>query len=889
MKHIVIGFFIVVMLLFQPKVEAYDYKDCEIFVLPYMSHSHYLECLKDPNNYSNYFVYYTVNFYSDSTLLRSQSIRRGSNASAPVQPTKVGHTFTGWDRGFSNVQSNLTVNATWMKSQQVTFIDYNGTVLKTQFVQVGESATPPNVTARTGYEFAGWNGTYTNVTQDTTVQATYQPIVYTVTFLDLQGRVLRVDHVNYNGSVTPPTAPLIEGKTFTQWSTSTNHIKSSMSVSPQYSTAIYQVRFYEGENLLKTTNVEHGQNAVAPPMTKEGHDFQGWNPPVNDVKASIDTQAVWQVKHYDVYFYNENNELISHQQIAYLEAATAPLYDAPIGQELESWDTNYYQVTEELHVHPVLTTKKVYVYYMDGDTLLHQETLEYGMSCVGFTPIKTGHDFTQWSEECNTVTNDMTLQANFTPHTFVVRFMDFAGELLKEEIVQYQQPATPPSTEFPNYRFDGWNTSFDQVTSDVVIRPLGEMRTYRAVFKNHEGTTLCEFNVKYEEQVECSPPERSGFEFTGWSDSLVITKDITLLPEYQPLQYNVDFYVDDVLVKREQVRHNYPASPPSVNLEAHDLTGWSVDVKNITSNLRVDALLESKSYVVVFKIDSETIKEQVVEHGMDATPPTLVIKPGHTFVGWIDDYKNVTTHRAIQSRFEINQYQVRFLVEGNVTDVQQVEYLREATPPLVEVEGYDFMGWRGSMTNITQDTDIHAILRAQTFTVTFAHEDQVISEQQVTYGEDATLPDDGPWDQAHTNITKDMYIQRSTKQEVPVDVLQPEEVEITEASPTTKTINAVIEQRSNRWRYNFEIDLQEYELRGIDGSMTPVTFQPTTFFRDESTWLEIESDDVLDFELVHLNTQEVFTVDLIETTSSNSFIITQLWQQLLSFITGMFN
>jgi hypothetical protein len=55
MKHIIIGFFLVIIMLFQPKVEAYDYKDCEIFVLPYMSHSHYLECLKNPDQYSNYF------------------------------------------------------------------------------------------------------------------------------------------------------------------------------------------------------------------------------------------------------------------------------------------------------------------------------------------------------------------------------------------------------------------------------------------------------------------------------------------------------------------------------------------------------------------------------------------------------------------------------------------------------------------------------------------------------------------------------------------------------------------------------------------------------------------------------------------------------------------
>jgi hypothetical protein len=189
MKHIIIGIFLLLAGLMVPKVEAYTYKDCEIFVLPHLSHSHYTECLKNPSAYSQYYIYYTVNFFSDGTLLRSQSIRRGDNASAPATPTKALHTFNGWDRTFTNVQSNLTVNATWIRSQLVTFIDYNGTTLKSQAVEQGGSATPPNVQARHGYEFTGWSGSYTNVMQDTTVMATYRPLEYQVTFFHEDGRV----------------------------------------------------------------------------------------------------------------------------------------------------------------------------------------------------------------------------------------------------------------------------------------------------------------------------------------------------------------------------------------------------------------------------------------------------------------------------------------------------------------------------------------------------------------------------------------------------------------------------------------------------------------------------------------------------------------------------
>ncbi len=55
----------------------------------------------------------------------------------------------------------------------VTFRDWDGTLLKTQQVQQGGSATPPANPTRPGYTFAGWDRAYTNVTANITVYATY--------------------------------------------------------------------------------------------------------------------------------------------------------------------------------------------------------------------------------------------------------------------------------------------------------------------------------------------------------------------------------------------------------------------------------------------------------------------------------------------------------------------------------------------------------------------------------------------------------------------------------------------------------------------------------------------------------------------------------------------
>lgn len=63
----------------------------------------------------------------------------------------------------------------------VTFVDYDGKVLKTENVESGKNATAPASPSRDGYNFVGWDKAFTNVTADLTVTATYEPAVTCLT------------------------------------------------------------------------------------------------------------------------------------------------------------------------------------------------------------------------------------------------------------------------------------------------------------------------------------------------------------------------------------------------------------------------------------------------------------------------------------------------------------------------------------------------------------------------------------------------------------------------------------------------------------------------------------------------------------------------------------
>lgn len=139
------------------------------------------------------------------------------------------------DAGYVGVTTTDPKPATYT----VTFVDYNGTVLKTEIVESGSSATPPIAPNREGYEFKSWSGIYTNVTSNQTVTAVYEEIAvgdkYTVTFVDYDGTTIASKAVNSGATAELPTNPSKSGVTFLGWSGNYVNVTKNEIVTAVYS------------------------------------------------------------------------------------------------------------------------------------------------------------------------------------------------------------------------------------------------------------------------------------------------------------------------------------------------------------------------------------------------------------------------------------------------------------------------------------------------------------------------------------------------------------------------------------------------------------------------------------------------------------------------------
>ncbi len=59
---------------------------------------------------------------------------------------------------------------------EVSFVDYDGTELKTETVNEFEDATPPEDPIREAFQFNGWDGNYENVEDDVSIEAVYDGV-----------------------------------------------------------------------------------------------------------------------------------------------------------------------------------------------------------------------------------------------------------------------------------------------------------------------------------------------------------------------------------------------------------------------------------------------------------------------------------------------------------------------------------------------------------------------------------------------------------------------------------------------------------------------------------------------------------------------------------------
>lgn len=262
--------------------------------------------------------------------------------------------------------------------------------------------------------------------------------------------------------------------------TKDSKVKNGDTVYVKWTINKYTVTFMDGEKVLATfTNVTHGDTVTAPEVPeKDGKTFKGWDKPFDNVTSDLTINAVYDVDTFTVTF-KDGEKVLETQTVEYEAAATAPdtaRLSPPEGMHFAKWDKDFSKVTEDIEVSAVYEINFYTVIFKNGETTLKIEKVKHGDSA--------------------------------TP------------------------PNNPPDT--PTAKFVGWDESFDNVTSDLIVNAKLEKRKYTLTFINFDGTTV------YTAAVEYGAPIVSHFEtadndvayddtildYVGWYDKSDTEKTI---------------------------------------------------------------------------------------------------------------------------------------------------------------------------------------------------------------------------------------------------------------------------------------------------------------------------------------------------------------------------
>ncbi len=367
-------------------------------------------------------------------------------------------------------------------------------------------------------------------------------------------------------------------------------------------------------------------------------------------------------------------------------------------------------VTKDITYTAVFEADHVYVIslYTDGHGSAGADKRSYyaGETATLTATPDEGYDFLRWSDgnEDNprtlTVTENLTLTAEFVKNSYIVTFVNYDGSELQTSEVGVgetptyngNEPSKPADDEY-TYTFAGWadgenvyplGTNLPEVTEDATYTAVYDdvQNEYMVIFQDEDGTVLesnswyyGETPVYYGSEPTKEDNAEYSYYFAGWDKNIVpVTGDATYTAVYssERNQYTITFQDEDGTVLESNYWYYgetpmYYGSEPSKEDNAeysYYFAGWDKDIVAVTGDATYTAVYDSErnQYTITFQDEDGTeLQSGLWYYGetpvYNGAEPSQYSDDEYTyyFAGWDKDIVAVTedaTYTAIYTATE---------------------------------------------------------------------------------------------------------------------------------------------------------------------------------------------------------------------------------------------
>lgn len=219
------------------------------------------------------------------------------------------------------------------------------------------------------------------------------------------------------------------------------------------------------------------------------------------VKNGDTVYVKWTINKYTVTFMDGEKVLAAFTNVPHGETVTAPEVPKKDGKTFSKWDKGFSKVTSDLTINAVYDVDTFTVTFKDGEKVLETQTVEYEAAATAPDTARLsppeGKTFSKWDKDFSKVTEDIEVSAVYELNEYTVTFKN--GETtLKTEMVKHGFAATAPNVyDTATKKFVGWDKSFDNVTSDIIVNAKFETKKFTLTFINFDGTTVYTAEVEY--------------------------------------------------------------------------------------------------------------------------------------------------------------------------------------------------------------------------------------------------------------------------------------------------------------------------------------------------------------------------------------------------------
>ena len=256
------------------------------------------------------------------------------------------------------------------------------------------------------------------------------------------------------------------------------------------------------------------------------------------VKNGDTVYVKWTINKYTVTFMDGEKVLATFTNVTHGDTVTAPEVPEKDGKTFKGWDKPFDNVTSDLTINAVYDVDTFTVTFKDGEKVLETQTVEYEAAATAPDTARLsppeGMQFAKWDKDFSKVTEDIEVSAVYEPNEYTVIFKN--GETtLKTEMVKHGFAATPPNVfDTPTEKFVGWDKSFDNVTSDIIVNAKWETKKFTLTFINFDGTSVYTEEVEYGASIDshfetadsAATYDATILDYVGWYDKSDTEKTI---------------------------------------------------------------------------------------------------------------------------------------------------------------------------------------------------------------------------------------------------------------------------------------------------------------------------------------------------------------------------